>query len=91
MLELGKNSIKMHTEITKVLKKVNPDIIFTVGKDSINIKKNLPKELQSFHFTNYEKKFYSTSKNFKNNDLIMVKGSNSSKVNLISKQILGSE
>ena len=40
MLELGKNSIKMHTEITKVLKKVNPDIIFTVGKDSINIKKS---------------------------------------------------
>ena len=75
----------------KVLKKVNPDIIFTVGKDSINIKKNLPKELQSFHFTNYEKVFTQLLKILKNNDLIMVKGSNSSKVNLISKQILESE
>ena len=48
MLELGKNSIKMHTEITKVLKKVNPDIIFTVGKDSINIKKIFQKNYSHF-------------------------------------------
>ena len=91
MLELGKNSTKMHIEISEILKKVKPDIVYTVGKYTINIQKSLPKTIKSLHFMDYKKIYNEVLKILKTNDVIMIKGSNSSKVNFISKQLIESD
>ena len=91
MLELGKNSAKMHIEISKILKKVKPEIVYTVGKYSINIQKSLPKTIKSLHFIDYKKVFDEILKIVKTDDVIMIKGSNSSNVKFISKKLIESD
>ena len=44
MLELGKSSTKMHIEVLEILKKVKPEIVYTIGKYTSNIQKGLPKQ-----------------------------------------------
>jgi UDP-N-acetylmuramyl pentapeptide synthase len=91
MLELGKNSTKMHIEVSEILKKVKPEIVYTVGKHSVYIQKGLPKTIKSHHFVDYKKIYNEITRIIKTNDVIMIKGSNSSKVNFISKQLIESE
>ena len=91
MLELGKNSTKMHIEVSEILKKVKPEIVYTVGKHTSNIQKGLPKTIKSHHFVDYKKIYNEITRIIKTNDVIMIKGSNSSKVNFISKQLIESE
>ena len=91
MLELGKSSAKMHIEVSEILKKVKPEIVYTVGKHSSNIQKGLPKIIESHHFVDYKKIYNEIIRIIKTNDVIMIKGSNSSKLNIISKQLIESE
>ena len=91
MLELGKNSTKMHIEILEILKKVKPEIVYTVGKHSSNIHKGLPETIKSHHFVDYKKIYKEITRIIKTDDIIMIKGSNSSKVHFISKQLIESE
>ena len=91
MLELGKNSTKMHIEVSEILKKVKPEIVYTLGKHTSNIQKDLPKTIKSHHFVDYKKIYNEITRIIKTNDVIMIKGSNSSKVNFISKQLIESE
>ena len=88
MLELGKSSTKMHIEISEILKKVKPEIVFTLGKHTNSIQKNLPNSIKSRHFINYKKVHNEILRIVKTNDIIMIKGSNSSKVNFISKKLI---
>ena len=91
MLELGKNSTKMHIEISEILKKVKPEIVFTVGKYSGSIQKGLPKTIKFHHFIDHKKIYNEILSIIKTNDVIMIKGSNSSNVNFVSKQLIESE
>ena len=91
MLELGKNSTKMHIEISEILKKVKPEIVFTVGKYSGSIQKGLPKTIKFHHFIDHKKIYNEILSIIKTNDVIMIKGSNSSNVNFISKQLIESD
>ena len=91
MLELGKNSTKMHIDISKVLKKVKPEIVYTVGKYTSSIQKGLPKTIKSHHFIDHKKIYNEILSIIKTNDVIMIKGSNSSNVNFISKQLIESK
>ena len=81
----------MHIEVSEILKKVKPEIVYTVGKHTSNIQKGLPKTIISHHFVDYKKIYNEILKIIKTNDVIMIKGSNSSKVNFISKQLIESE
>ena len=45
----------MHIEILDILKKVKPEIVYTVGKHTISIKNGLPKTIKSHHFINHKK------------------------------------
>ena len=90
MLELGKNSTKMHIEVLEILKMVKPEIVYTVGKHTRSIQKGLPKTIKSRHFIDYKKIYNEILRIIKTNDVIMVKGSNSSMVNFISKQLIES-
>ena len=88
MLELGKESSKMHGGIVKHIKKIQPNIVFTVGKSSELIEKNLPKKFYPSHFYDYKQVFSALMKVISNGDVVMIKGSNSSNVNKISQELL---
>lgn len=88
MLELGKNSKTMHIEIAENLKKVKPNLVITVGTHTIHIKNNLPKTISSYHFRDYKKVYNFLIKKIDKKDLIMIKGSNSSMVNVIARKLL---
>jgi UDP-N-acetylmuramyl pentapeptide synthase len=78
----------MHGGIVKHIKKVQPNIVFTVGKFSELIKKNLPEKFHSLHFYDYKEVYNALMKVISNGDVVMIKGSNSSNVNKISQKLL---
>ena len=88
MLELGKESNEMHRGIVKHIKKVKPNIVYTVGKFSELIKKNLPKKFNPSHFYDYKDVFSVLMEVISDGDVVMIKGSNSSNVNKISEKLL---
>ena len=49
----------------------------------------MPESIRKFHFRSYKKVFDSLAKVIKNHDIVMAKGSNSSKVHVISKKLTG--
>ena len=88
MLELGEISKSSHQEIVKTLLKIKPDIIFTVGKYSSIIFKKLPENFLKFHFKNYKNVFDKLLSIIENDDIIMIKGSNSTNLHLVSKKLI---
>ena len=50
----------------------------------------MPESIRKFHFRSYKKSLDSLAKVIKNHDIVMVKGSNSSKVHVISKKLIES-
>jgi murE/murF fusion protein len=88
MLELGKISKSCHLKIVKTLLKTKPDIIFTVGEYSNFIYEKLPEYFLKFHFNNYKNVFDKLLSIIKNNDIIMIKGSNSTNLHLVSKKLI---
>ena len=85
MLELGKFSRKMHEEIVPTICNIQPKLVITVGKFSKVISECLPSNILSFHF---KKVFYVYNKllnKIDNNDIVMIKGSNSIKLSMLTK------
>ena len=88
MLELGKMSKSYHLKIVKTLLKIKPDIILTVGVYSNIIFKKLPENFLKFHFKNYKNVFDKLLSIIENDDIIMIKGSNSTNLHLVSKKLI---
>ena len=88
MLELGKMSKSYHLKIVKNLLNTKPDIIFTVGKYSHVIFEKLPENFLKFHFKNYKNVFDKLLSIIENDDIIMIKGSNSTNLHLVSKRLI---
>ena len=88
MLELGKMSKSSHLEIVKTLLKIKPDITFTVGKYSSIIFEKLPENFLKFHFKNYKNVFDKLLSIIENDDIIMIKGSNSTNLHLVAKKLI---
>ena len=85
MLELGKFSKRLHTEIIPIICNIQPKLVITVGNSSKVISENLPSNILSFHF---KKVFYVYNKllnKVENNDIVLVKGSNSIKLSMLTK------
>ena len=88
MLELGRVSKSCHLKIVENLLNVKPDIILTVGKHSYAIFEKLPEIFSKFHFKNYKNVFDKLLSIIKNDDIIMIKGSNSTNLHLVSKRLI---
>ena len=87
MLELGKFSNEFHKKIIQAVIGVQPRIVITVGNISDVISKNLPKNIKTFHFKKVFYVYNRLIKEIKHNDIIMIKGSNSVRLSLISKAL----
>ena len=87
MLELGNFLMNIIKKLSQLLLKAQPRIVITVGNISEIITKNLPKNIKTFHFKKVIYVYNKLIKEIKHNDVIMIKGSNSIKLSLISKAL----
>ena len=87
MLELGKKTSKYHVEIINSIVKSNADVVYTVGKYSKMINKNLPKSIESFHCNDLDVLYNYLRQNIIEGDFIMIKGSNSINLNSVCVKI----
>ncbi len=87
MLELGKKSKKFHKELSKVINKSDIDKVYVYGnhiKETFNL---LSKNKKGQKFQNLDQAYNYLGKIIKNDDLLMVKGSNATGLNQFSKNI----
>ena len=76
MLELGKNSTKIHLELVPILKTINPNLLLTVGKyaKKINDKLNLSTDCHTYFDINQLIK--DIKQYIRPNQIVLLKGSN---------------
>lgn len=80
MLELGKNSRKEHSEIGKYAVKLNPDFLFTTGKESEQIFNSARKLKNNIHFREKESLINMLKQMLKSGDIVYLKGSRGMKM-----------
>ena len=77
MLELGPNSYSYHKKIVPFVKKLNPKTLLTIGNISKILSDNLKNNLICKHYKNVKLLETNFGKLVHNNDIVFVKGSNS--------------
>ena len=87
MKELGKNSIKLHLEFVNIIQEIEIDFLFTTGKFMRALNNALPPSLKKYHAENIEKILLILKKNLSDTNLILLKGSNSMKLNQIVESL----
>ena len=87
MKELGSKSIKLHKKLSISINKSNIDKVFVYGKDIKSTFSYLSKNKKGKIFKNLQEAYEHIGKIVNNNDLFMVKGSNSTGLNQFSKNI----
>ncbi|MAZ07239.1 MAG: hypothetical protein CMM99_02065 [Rickettsiales bacterium] len=87
MLELGESSEKLHRDIIIEIEKSSPDILLTVGMHTKVINQNISKKIKAIHFNNSENVYNKLLKIIKNDDVVMIKGSNSTRLHEICKKL----
>ena len=87
MLELGKHSIKQHKLISKIINKTKIDKVFVIGNHIKETFKGLKISKKGKIFYNKLIIFDFINKNLRNNDYIMIKGSNSTGLHRITSKL----
>ena len=88
MLELGHKSKKYHEELSKVINNSNIDKVFIKGEKTLFTYKNLHKSKQGNILQNKDDIDLVLSSLIKNNDYLMIKGSNATELNIMSQKII---
>jgi UDP-N-acetylmuramyl pentapeptide synthase len=86
-LELGKKSKKFHKELSAVINKSDIDKVFVYGKYIRETFNYLLSNKKGEAFDNLKEAYNHFGKIIRNNDLLMVKGSNATGLNRFSKNI----
>ena len=87
MLELGKNSKKLHKELSKFINASSIDKVYVYGKYIKTTFNYLNKTKRGKVFNTLTEAHHYFNKIINNNDLLMVKGSNATGLNKFSKNI----
>ena len=88
MLELGDKSEKYHKELSKVINNSNIDKVFIKGEKTLFTYKNIHKSKQGNIFQNKSDIDLILKNIVNNNDYLMIKGSNATGLNIISKKMI---
>ncbi len=88
MLELGSRSKSFHEELSKVINNSDIDKVFIKGKKTIFTYKHLNKNKRGNILQNNEDIDLSLNSIISNNDYLMVKGSNATKLNDFCKKMI---
>ena len=87
MLELGKKSKKLHRQISNLINNSNIDKVFVYGNHIKETFKHLRESKKGKIFNNLKQAHDHLNKILHNNDLLMIKGSNATGLNKVSKNI----
>ena len=87
MLELGKKTKKLHKNLSTLLNKSDIDKVFVYGKHIKETFNLLSKRKKGKVFDNLKEAYDHFVKILRNNDLLMIKGSNATGLNKFSKNI----
>ena len=88
MLELGKHSEVLHKNLSKVINNSDIDKVFVMGDESLVTYKNISKNKRGNIFQQNEDVDFTLNKIIANNDYLMIKGSNATGLNDLSKRII---
>jgi len=83
MLELGKDSEKMHSDLALPLKAANVDLVYTCGKRMKKLYDNLPANQRGAHKDSSQELAEIVPDVLIPGDVVMVKGSLGSKMSLV--------
>ena len=76
MLELGQNAKEMHLELIPIIKKINPDLLITIGAYTKKISDKLDIQINCSSFLTMPPLLKKATQFIKPNQLILIKGSN---------------
>ena len=88
MLELGKKSEMLHKDLSKVINNSDIDKVFIKGKNTLTTYKNLAKKKRGNIFQQEEDVDFTLNNIIANNDYVMIKGSNATGLNNLTKKII---
>jgi MurE/MurF fusion protein len=88
MLELGQKSEKYHSDLSRLINNSNIDKVFIKGKKTLFTYKNLIKSKQGNILQNKSDIDLILSNVINNNDYLMIKGSNATGLNILSKKMI---
>ncbi len=88
MLELGKKSEMLHKNLSKVINNSDIDKVFIKGENTLTTYKNLIKKKRGNIFQQEEDMDFTLNNIIANNDYLMIKGSNATGLNHLSKKII---
>ena len=88
MLELGKKSELLHKNLSKVINNSDIDKVFIKGKNTLSTYKNLVKKKRGNIFQQDEDVDFTLNNIIANNDYLMIKGSNATGLNNLTKKII---
>ena len=76
MLELGKSSEELHLDLVPILKKINPNLLLTVGKYSKKICNKLNSTINCYSYVEVNQLIKEIRQLIKPNQIVLLKGSN---------------
>ncbi len=88
MLELGKKSRALHKNISKVINNSDIDKVFIKGNKTLDTYKNIKIEKIGNIFQQDEDVDFTLNNIIANNDYLMIKGSNATGLNNLSKKLI---
>ena len=88
MLELGKKTETLHKDLSKVINNSDIDKVFIKGSNTLTTFKNIRKNKRGNIFQQEEDVDFTLNNIIANNDYLMIKGSNATGLNNISKKII---
>ena len=88
MLELGKKSEMLHKNLSKVINNSDIDKVFIKGENTLTTYKNLIKKKRGNIFQQEEDMDFTLNNIIANNDYLMIKGSNATGLNNLTKKII---
>ncbi len=88
MLELGDKSESLHKSLSKVINNSDIDKVYIKGINTLTTYKNLSKKKRGNIFQQEEDMDFTLNNIIANNDYLMIKGSNATGLNNLSKKII---
>ncbi len=88
MLELGKKSEMFHKNLSKVINNSDIDKVFVKGTKTLSTYKNIREEKRGNIFQQDEDIDFTLNNIIANNDYLMIKGSNATGLNKLSKKMI---
>ena len=88
MLELGKRSKILHKDMSKVINNSDIDKVFIKGEKTLETYKKIKKQKRGNIFQIEEDIDFTLNNIIANNDYLMIKGSNATGLNILSKKII---